>query len=114
VLRDPKWYIRFSSAALKYGCSQQWATFRREKLIDALNSSLRDLAIPTPTLARKAAQYADAPAKSPVQLRGQLSPPASDEAGFRDLVRKVVLEMPLNDLRALKLPVGIVFDALKR
>jgi hypothetical protein len=46
---------------------------------------------------REASQAADAP-----------------DASLRDLVCSVVSELPISELRLLKLPVGAVFDALRK
>jgi hypothetical protein len=112
VLRDPKWYVRFSAAALRSGCSRQWQAFRRDKLIGLFNSSLRDLSIPTfPGAVRHTAMPVR---KGIAHATVAPAPPLSEEARLRDLVRQVISELPLHDLRSLRLPVGVVFDVLKR
>lgn len=108
LLRDQKWYVRFSSVALRNGLGPRWASFRRAKLSERFNSSLRDLAIP------------EFPGSRPSQSETThlvvptLAAAADEESNFRDIISKVVSELPLSELRALKLPVGAVFDALKR
>ncbi len=112
VLRDPKWYVRFSATALRNGCSREWQAFRRDKLIERFESSLRELSISTTA---GVLRHSPVPMKRlSVHAMAEPAPPIGEEARFRDLVRKVILELPLDDLRSLKLPVGVVFDVLKR
>jgi hypothetical protein len=112
LLHDPKWYVRFSSVAMRNGVGPKWGAFRRAKLIERFDSSLRELAI-TPT-AHATRGTDNAVYSSPPRAQPPAVPPACTETSFRDLVSKVISELPLEDLRSLKLPVGAVFDALKR
>lgn len=112
LLRDPKWFLRFTGIATKEGLGTKWAAFRRRKLIERLNSSLRESAIPSiPRVSRTFETPSQVPAK---RVAGTGVATGSEEVAFRDLVCKVVSELPLSELRSLKLPVGVVFDALKR
>jgi hypothetical protein len=112
LLDNPKWYVRFSSVAMRNHVGPKWAAFRRGKLIERFNSSLRELAIPTFTHPTRVLDNPVHPApQRPAQPTIGI---ASEESGFRDLVSKVISELPLAELRSLKLPVGAVFDALKR
>jgi hypothetical protein len=113
LLHDPKWYVRFSSVAMRNGVGPKWGAFRRAKLIERFNSSLRELAIPPVTHPPRAT---DNITLHPSLLRPQqpIVALASDESSFRSLVSRVVSELPLEELRSLKLPIGAVFDALKR
>jgi len=112
LLHDPKWYVRFSSVAMRNGVGPKWGAFRRAKLIERFNSSLRELAIPPVTHFPRMTDNRLHP--SPQKPPQPPSAIVSDESSFRDLVSKVVSELPIGELRLLKLPVGAVFDAFKR
>ncbi len=112
LLHDPRWYVRFSSVAMRNGVGPKWGAFRRAKLIERFNSSLRELAIPPVTHFPRVAD--DLVHPSPQRPQPPTIAVAGDESSFRDLVCKVVSELPLGELRLLKLPVGAVFDALRR
>lgn len=112
LLDNPKWYVRFSSVAMRNGVGPKWGAFRRAKLIDRFNSSLRELAIPAITHFTRAPDNPVHPSiPRPIQ---PIIGIVGEESSFRDLVSKVISELPLDELRSLKLPVGAVFDALKR
>jgi hypothetical protein len=114
VLVDPKWYVRFSFEVKRLGVGTQWAVFRRKRLIASFSATLRDLGIPaTPLPTRQVNIQAQQPSSSSPKID---VPPiaASEEVNFRDLVQRVMAELPISELRLLRLPVGVVFDALKR
>lgn len=115
LLHDPKWYVRFSAVATKNGLGAQWLAFRRTKLIENFKSSLSSLAVPpTPRFVppSEPASY-NAPRGMGNRKEASHGPDTSD-ANFRDLVCRVTSELPISELRLLKLPVGAVFDALRR
>jgi hypothetical protein len=114
LLHDPKWYVRFSNVAARNGLGLKWAAFRRAKLVSRFSDSLRALTIPlTPQPARTTGAPSWASSLTGPGAQTTISA-ASEESSFRDLVCKVISELPLSELRLLKLPVGSVFDALKR
>jgi hypothetical protein len=112
LLSDPKWYVRFSSVAMRHGLGPRWGAFRRAKLIDHFNSSLRELSVPVVPRGERTPDNAVLP--PPPKAPALSASTATEESEFRDLVSRVVSELPLGELRSLKLPVGAVFDALKR
>jgi hypothetical protein len=108
LLLDSKWYVQFSDAAKRAGVGPQWAVFRRKALIEKFNESLRNFHIPVSASSRSTAFPA-----SSTELKRSHAVPATDEAVFRELVKRLVAELPISELRSLRLPVGLVFDALK-
>ena len=114
LLHDPKWYVRFSGVAMKNGLGPQWASFRRSRLIERFKSSLQELAIsPTPQREARELKTPSIP-WSPLKDSNAAPTVGGDDSVFRDLVCKVVSQLPLSELRSLKLPAGALFDALKR
>jgi hypothetical protein len=112
LLRDPKWYLRFSGIVTREGLGAQWGAFRRRKLIERLNSSLSELGIPsTPRISRKFETHQQI---SSLKTTRTSVAAGTEESVLRDLICKVVCELPMSELRSLKLPVGVVFDALTR
>lgn len=115
LLHDPKWYVRFSGVATKNGLGPQWSTFRRSKLIERFKSSLQELGVsPVP-------RHPTGPVKIPTDWLPPKEPTdaaraalGGDESIFRELICRVVSQLPLSELRSLKLPAGALFDALKR
>lgn len=113
VLLSRKWYIQFTPELQRVGIDAKWFDFRRSKLIAKFEADLRNLGIPgVRTEARK-----EIPPPSnlpPHPVNAPSSAPTSDESTFRDLVKRVIEELPISELRLLRLPVGVVFDALRR
>jgi hypothetical protein len=115
LLHDPKWYVRFSAVATKNGLGARWTAFRRTKLIESFKSSLVSLAVPPAHKFAPPSESASYNANQGVGNHMEVTHgPDASEASFRDLVRKIVSELPISDLRSLKLPVGAVFDALRK
>jgi hypothetical protein len=112
ALTDPRWYVHFSGLAKQQGVAPQWAAFRRTRLIEAFNTSLRELGVSISPRALRGRG-----ASSDVSLRvadRTFNRAQQDEASFRELMQRVVAELPIGELRLLKLPVGVVFDAFKK
>jgi hypothetical protein len=115
LLHDPKWYVRFSSVATKNGLGSQWAAFRRTKLIESFKSSLSSLAVPVVPRFAPPSESVPYIADRVVVNRKEVSQaPDEPDTSLRDLVSRVVSELPISELRLLKLPVGAVFDSLRR
>jgi len=121
VLSDARWYVQFSPLAKKHGIGSHWAAFRRTKLIELFNASLRDNGVSfSPPLPRSAGHFPSASTREHISVPARASYQASatlqrlDDAAFRELIEKVVAELPVSELRLLKLPVGLVLDAVKR
>ena len=110
LLHDPKWYVRFSTVATRNGLGAQWTAFRRARLVSSFKSFLQSLSIPAapkfePNSGIPAAEAGTVPEIQPTSANDA-------EIEFRNLVRRVVMELPLEELRLLRLPVGAVVDAL--
>lgn len=115
TLNDHKWYVRFSTIAKVHGVGMQWTTFRRAKLIEKFKFSLSNLGIPERlTHAKKIQPATLALLAQAVQPLEAPPAPASNETDFRELVQRVIAELPVSELRSLRLPVGLVVDALRR
>jgi len=115
TLNDHKWYVRFSTVAKVHGVGMQWASFRRAKLIEKFKLSLNTLGIPERlTHAKKIQPATLALLAHAVQPHEAPSAPTSNETNFRELVQRVIAELPISELRSLRLPVGLVVDALRR
>jgi hypothetical protein len=111
VLGDPKWYVFFSAFTRKAGVGLQWAAFRRKKLIEALKQALSDLGIPPVPSFPTPKGVPVTVGMEPKHLR---SDGGGEDAALRDVIQKVVSELPISELRSLRLPVGVVFDLLRR
>jgi hypothetical protein len=111
TLADPRWYVHFSALAKQHGVGSQWAAFRRTKLIEVFQSSVRALGV---SIAPRALRGPNHPVDRPVCSVGRTTSPAIDEAAFRGLVLRVIAELPIDELRLLRLPVGVVFDAFRK
>jgi hypothetical protein len=109
VLKNPKWYVQFSFEARRNGLGEQWAAVRRSKLNAKLGAALSELGVePVQSQDMKTGR---------VQSRFRVRTSAdsiTEEARFRNLVQRIINELPTSELRLLRLPVGVVFDALKK
>lgn len=112
LLHDPKWYVRFSGVAMRNGLGPKWAAFRRNKLIERFNASLRELAIPQ--ISHSPQKVATSWKIPPSTTSSSISIAPAEDSEFRNMLHKVLSELPLSELRSLRLPVGVVFDILKR
>ena len=113
LLSDQKWYVLFFDVTKRNGVQEQWSAFKRAKLISRFNAALRDLGIPArPHQSRQVG--APASRLPSHETIGTQPIPSNDEAALRNLVQRVIGELPVSELRELRLPVGVVFDALRR
>lgn len=113
VLSDKKWYVRFSSVAKSASVGPQWSAFRRMRLIERFNADLRRLEIPHPPRPNRQPVAAGSLASVAENVHLQRSS-LGEETMLRSLVQRAIAEMPVSELRLLRLPVGVVFDALQR
>jgi len=97
-------YVRQSRLAI------QWSTFRRQQLIKELEKSLRRSGVPVAwEVGTPGTPGTQAILRKPIP-----GAQADDAAEIRRIVVKVVSGLPVDELRSLRLPVGDVFDALKK
>jgi len=109
VIGQPVWWTKFSPTALALGLGVEWGAFRRRKLAEELEKALAELRIP----GRSGMQRRDLgppPLPPPLGTAADSSP--KDEQ-LRRIILNVVRRLPSADLRALRLPVGDVLDAIK-
>jgi hypothetical protein len=110
VLGQPVWWTKFFPTAMSLGLGIEWGAFRRRKLSEELEKALAALRIPE----RAGARQRDA---IPVPL--QSLPATADNSSLnadqqlRRIIISVIKRLPSTDLRALRLPVGDVLDAIK-
>jgi hypothetical protein len=111
VLEQPLWWTKFFPTALVLGLGVEWGAFRRRRLAEELEKALAALRIPK----HAAVQRRDAVQPSPVSppATADESLPKGDEQ-LRRIVLDVVRRLPSGDLRALRLPVGDVLDAINK
>lgn len=112
ILSEPRWFVHFSPAARRYGVGSSWAAFRTSRLRERFESVRRHLAIPSRAAVPSALAAEPAAKMNSVSGLMQAGKLTSQELQLRDLVSRVISQLPLSDLRELKLPVGTILDCL--
>jgi hypothetical protein len=110
VMNQPVWWTKFFPTAMDLGLGVEWGAFRRRKLAEELEKALAALRIPE----RAGARQRDVvqPSRHPLPATVSEPLPQGDDQ-LRRIVLNVVKRLPSVDLRALRLPVGDVLDAIK-
>ncbi len=111
ILEEPFWYQHFSSAAKRVGAASEWVAFRLRKLVSEFEKSVIALGLPAHVVRQNPSRMA----QHVEQTADRNSEKPNDtEIMFRHLVSRLVTELPIEELRALRLPLGLVFDALDK
>jgi hypothetical protein len=109
VMGQPLWWTKFFPTALGLGLGVEWGAFRRRKLAEELERALAALRIPD----RSGAQRRDLFPPPPSPLLATAAESVPEDERLRRIVLNVVRRLPSADLRALRLPIGDVLDAIK-
>ncbi|OFV96848.1 MAG: hypothetical protein A3H28_00820 [Acidobacteria bacterium RIFCSPLOWO2_02_FULL_61_28] len=111
VLDDShNWWLKFWEFAGEFGLSEQWSAFRKRKLAEELDATLRKHGIPISSESISTATHDLGIQRR--QLQPKL-PDADDETTMRRLAIKVIGNLPMEELRSLRFPLGDIIDALK-
>jgi len=111
ILQDHQWYVSFFGTTKRLGVSQQWGLFKREHLIRHFTEALHQHGI---TAAASAPKH-DLPsrpwftAKKPAEPKRQL-----DDVQLRELVSRLAFALPIEELRSIRMPIGLVLDAFRQ
>jgi hypothetical protein len=117
ILEGPRWYLQFSSMANNLGGGGKWAAFRTTRLSAILEHSLLKLGIPLNALRQPASAVGSeipTPRRSHEHSLSDVLSSGGDEASLRHAIAKIVETLPMDELRALRLPLGSVLDAIGR
>jgi hypothetical protein len=110
VLAGDQWYVSFFGTTKRLELSRQWGLYKREHLIRLFTEALHSHGI-----------VAAAPAapKHDLRVARNFSKRATDpkrngrdDDQLRELVSRLALALPIDELRALRLPIGLVLDAV--
>jgi hypothetical protein len=110
VIGQPVWWTKFFPKALELGLGIEWGAFRRRKLAEEFEQALAALRIPERAVVRQ--RDVVQPPPHPMPETSAQSLLKGDEQ-LRRIILNVVKGLPSADLRALRLPVGDVLDAIK-
>jgi hypothetical protein len=108
LLSDPQWYVTFFGTAKRLGLSQHYGAFKRERLIKHFNEALKEHGIPAATGTPKANI---SPYRSVSVKKG---PRLSDDSQLRELVSRLAFSLPIDELRSIRMPIGVVLDAFRQ
>jgi hypothetical protein len=110
IMAQEQWWAKFFPTAMSLDVGIEWGAFRRRKLSEEIEKALATLRIP----ARASVRRGDMVQPSLHQLQATTSPSylKGDEA-LRRIVVNVIKRLPSAELRALRLPVGDLLDAIK-
>jgi hypothetical protein len=111
VLGQPMWWTKFFPTAVELGLGVEWGAFRRRRLAEEFQRSLAALRIPERPMGRP--QEAASPSLHPLPVTAAASPSLKGDEQLRRIIIRVINRLPSADLRALRLPVGDVLDAVK-
>jgi hypothetical protein len=107
------WWLRVWPYMQQHGLSGQWLAFRNRRLVSRLQTELHDLGIRTAEISIHA--LAPTHRQSDSQRREDTLPESKQsEEALRDAVVSVVKNLPLSELRNLRLPVGELFDTITK
>lgn len=110
VICQPVWWTKIFAAAMNLGLGVEWGAFRRRKLTEELEKALAALRIPERPGVRH--RVVVPPSLHPLPATVAESSLRGDEQ-LRRIISNVIKRLPSADLRALRLPVGDVLDAIK-
>ena len=111
ILQDQHWYVSFFGTTKRLGVSQQWGLFKREHLIRDFTEALHQHGIPAATSAPKH----DLPPRSGFTPRRTAEPQRqSDDVQLRELVSRLAFALPIEELRSIRMPIGLVLDAFRQ
>jgi hypothetical protein len=111
ILQDHHWYVSFFGTTKRLGVSQQWGLFKREHLIRHFTEALHQHGITAATSGPKH----DLPPRSGFTARKPADPKRqSDDAQLRELVSRLAFALPIEELRSIRMPIGLVLDAFRQ
>lgn len=109
MLAEPQWYVNFFPTTRRLALDQQWAIFKREQLLRNFTAALTEHGVPV-------VQRHDASALRPT-FTSKKSPETkrlSDDAQLRELVSRLAFTLPIDELRSIRMPIGLVLDAVRQ
>jgi hypothetical protein len=105
ILGLDSWWNHFFFSARNFGVERQWSAFRRRRLHDELEQTLKKVGIPLPFPSKSETLSTPLPASSPAAGAGP-------ESALRRLAAAVIRRLPDSDLREVWLPLGYVLDEI--
>jgi hypothetical protein len=112
---SPQWWRAWTRALRTAECLAPWSAFRRQKLEDHLSSKLRAAGFEAPVIDAILKGVREQQAPMPPQMQRTIKATFS-KLDNGDMLRRIVTEsvqrMSSAELRELRLPLGIVLDAL--
>lgn len=108
TLAEPMWWLSFFSTTRRMAVGNEWNSFRRKRLLHELYSALDSFGIPRRG-PRSRTTFDLRTAPNP-----KLAADIKDERILREAIARAVGGLPLSELRALRLPVGDLLDALMK
>ena len=113
TLNEPSWWNAYYALLQQYGVMTRWNQFRRDRILGEFNASLERLGISSSGFASRAAALAVTPRRqTPVRTWEPSQSPTRQDSSLRSLAVEVVRTMPTAELRALKISLGTIADAL--
>lgn len=111
---NSNWWREWMNELKKKGKLSAWNQFRKERLQDLLQRRLMDSELDSNGVSSAAqAISTDVMASRQTRHRLRTSTPSGANISVRSVVSLVVSRMDEDDLRGLKLPVGLILDVLK-
>ena len=109
MLAEPQWYVDFLATTRRLALNQQWGKFKREQLIRHFTAALteRDVAAaPRHDLPPGRAQTTT---KRTIDIKRH-----PDDAQLRELVSRLAFTLPIDELRSIRMPIGLILDAVRQ
>ncbi len=111
----PHWWQQWMKEVKKRGLSASWGQFRFHRLLSLFTEELKQQNVAegfrdSAVIQLRASMKPEVSKSRPVELAG----PGQSLSALRQLAMDAVGSMSEEDLRALKLPLGAVMDAIKR
>jgi hypothetical protein len=111
ILGEPQWYVSFFGTTKRLGLSRQWGLYKREHPIRLFTEALHNQGISAATAAPKHdLRAARALSRRPSTPRRS----NFDDIEIRELVSRLALALPIDELRSIRMPLGLILDALSR
>jgi hypothetical protein len=109
MLAEPQWYVDFFATTRRLALDQQWGRFKREQLIRNFTTALTERGVPT--VARH--DLPPSRVQSTVKRSADIKR-SSDDAQLRELVSRLAFTLPIDELRSIRMPIGLVLDAVRQ
>ena len=110
MLAEPQWYVNFFATTRRVALHQQWGLFKREQLIRNFTTALTERGVPT---APATPRHDLSPGRAAFTTRNGAEAKRHPDAQLRDLVSRLAFTLPIDELRSIRMPIGLVLDAVR-